>query len=95
MVTINVILTVKNESDIDEVRALLVEHGGLSRKEPGCQRFEVYHSQADRRVFLLNEHWATQADLDTHRLAHAVKTIYQPKILPKVERTPHPSDLLG
>jgi len=89
-----VILTTKSEADVPEVRHLLVEQARLSRQEPGCARFEVYHSQNDRRVFLLNEHWQTQAHLDAHRKAVAYTTIYQPKVLPKVDRTPHPSDLV-
>jgi len=94
MVYVNVILTVKNEVDIPTVIKLLSHQGRLSREEPGCLRFEVYHSQSDPRVFLLNEHWATQAALDAHRKGLAYTTIYQPEVLPKVDRVPHPSDLL-
>ncbi len=94
MVYVNVILTVKNEADVDEIRGLLAEQGRLSRAEPGCARFEVYHSKNDRRVFLLNEHWESQAHLDEHRKATAYTTIYVPKVLPKADRVPHPADLV-
>ncbi|MBW3540663.1 MAG: antibiotic biosynthesis monooxygenase [Planctomycetes bacterium] len=95
MVYINVVLTVKDEADVEAVRDLLTEHGRLSRAEPGCVRFEVYHSQADRRVFVLNEHWESQAALDAHRQAKAIQTIYVPQVLPKAERVAHPSDLVA
>lgn len=94
MIYINVVLTVKDAADVPEIQTLLSEQGRLSREEPGCLRFEVYHSQTDTRVFLLNEHWADQDAIDAHRKATAYTTIYQPKVLPKVERVPHPSDLV-
>ena len=95
MIYINVVLTVKDAADIADIQSLLSEQGRLSRLEPGCHRFEVYHSQTDPRVFLLNEHWADQAAIDAHRKATAYTTIYQPKVLPRVERVPHPSDLVS
>lgn len=94
MIYLNVVLTVKNEADVAEIAGLLSEQGRLSRAEPGCLRFEVYHSQNDPRVFLLNEHWADQAAVDAHRKATAYTTIYQPQVLPKVDRVPHPSHLV-
>lgn len=94
MIYVNVLLSVKDANDVSEIRGLLAEQRRLSRQEPGCVRFEVYHSQNDPRVFLLNEHWESQAALDAHRQATAYTTIYQPKILPRVERTPHPSTLV-
>ena len=64
MIFINVVLTVKDPKDVAEIQSLLSEQGRLSRQEPGCVRFEVYHSQTDDRVFLLNEHWSDQAAID-------------------------------
>jgi len=94
MIYLNVVLTVKDSVDVPEIQSLLSEQGRLSRTEPGCVRFEVYHSQNDPRVFILNEHWTDQAAVDAHRKATAYTTIYQPRVLPKVDRTPHPSDLV-
>ena len=94
MIYLNVVLTVKDPNDVADVRSLLSEQGRLSRAEPGCVRFEVYHSQTNPQVFLLNEHWSDQAAVDAHRKATAYTTIYQPKVLPKVDRTPHPSTLV-
>jgi quinol monooxygenase YgiN len=95
MIYINVVLTVKDPNDVAEISSLLAEQGRLSRQEPGCMRFEVYHSQTDPQVFLLNEHWSDQAAIDAHRKATAYTTIYQPKVLPRVDRVPHPSTLVG
>lgn len=94
MIYCNILLTVKDEADIDKVRDLLVQQGELSRQEPGCARFEIYHSQEDRRLFVLTERWETQEHLDQHREAKACTEIYKPLVLPLVERVPHPSDLV-
>ena len=94
MIHVNVILTVIDAGDIQTVRDLLAEQRRRSLLEEGCARFEVYHSQADRSVFLLMEHWETQAHLDAHREADAFKTLYEPKVLPLVNRVPHPSEMV-
>ena len=95
MIYNNVILTVKAATNVAVVAALLAEQGKLSRAEIGCERFEVYHSETNGRVFILIEQWVSQAHLDAHRLAPGFTEIYQPKVLPLVERTPHLCKLVG
>jgi quinol monooxygenase YgiN len=95
MICITVLLTVKNEADVPKVKELLARHGELSRTEPGCLRFELYHSENDRRVFILNERWENEDLLAQHRLAEGYTTIYTPQVLPLVERTPHRSTLVS
>ena len=46
MIYNNVMLKVKNAEDVETVAELLSEQARLSSEEPGCARFEVYHSQA-------------------------------------------------
>lgn len=94
MFAINVVLTVKNESDIDQVRELLTQCGRLSRAEPGCLRFEVCDSQDDSRVFILVERWESEQAWQDHKQRQAVQEIYLPQVLPLVERVPHISTLL-
>ena len=94
MICINILLTVKDAADVEEVRGLLAEQGRLSRAEPGCLRFEVYHSNNDPQVFILNERWESPEALDVHRTAKAYTEIYQPQVLPKVDRVPHPATLV-
>jgi quinol monooxygenase YgiN len=94
MFAINVILTVNNESDVDRVRDLLTQCGRLSRAEPGCLRFEAYHSQDDQRVFILVERWESEQAWQDHKQRQAVQEIYLPQVLPLVERVPHISTLL-
>ncbi len=94
MLHLNVWLTVKAPEEVEQVRELLTECCRLSRQEPGCARFEIYHSQVDSTRFLLNEHWETEAALDQHRQAKAFTEIYTPKVLPLVTREPHPSTLV-
>jgi quinol monooxygenase YgiN len=95
MVYLNVILTVKDPGDIPRVRRGLAEAAERSRSEPGCERFEVYQSQADERIFILVEQWASQTDLDAHRDGAAFVEHYVPNVLPLVDRVPHPSDLIS
>lgn len=94
MFIINVILTVKDGDNITKVKELLREHGRLSRAEPGCVRFEVCQAENEPWIFVLNEHWTTREDWETHREAHAVKTIYLPQVIPLVDRTPYFCELV-
>ena len=94
MIYNNVLLTVKNTDDVDTVRELLAEQARLSREEPGCERFEVYHSQADRQQFMLVERWQTAVDLAQHKEAKAFTELYIPKVIPLVERVLHLSDMV-
>ena len=95
MIYNNVILEVIDESDVEQVRQLLTEQATLSRTEPGCARFEVYHSQSEPLIFLLIEQWDSESHLDDHRKAYAFTEVYQPKVIPLVRRTPHPCDLVA
>lgn len=94
MIYLNVLLKVKDLANCDRIRELLIEQGRLSRLEPGCLRFEVYQSNTDPARFVLNERWESQAALDVHRTAQAYTQIYQPLVLPWVDREGHPSTLL-
>lgn len=94
MIYLNVLLTVKDPANVPRVKELLTEQCRLSRQEPGCARFEVYHSQADETRFVLCEHWESQAALDEHRKARAYTTVYAPHVIPLVDRQPHPSTLV-
>lgn len=94
MLYVNILLTVNDENEIDEIAGLLAEQGRLSRQEPGCERFEVYHSQSDPKVFLLTERWESEEAIDVHRQARAYQEIYKPQVLPRVTRVPHVSTLV-
>ena len=94
MICLTILLTVKDAADIARVRDLLTAAMRGSRAEPGCLRYDVYHSPAEPRRFTLVEHWAGQEALDAHRLAAAYATIYKPQVLPLVDREPHPGTLL-
>jgi quinol monooxygenase YgiN len=95
MFHINVWLTVKDAANTAHVRDLLAEACRLSRSEPGCTRFEVYHSHADPRKFLLCEHWQNEQAWQDHRKEKAFTEIYEPQVLPLVDREPHISDLIA
>lgn len=95
MITLTVLLLVRDAADVPKVRDLLARQMRGSLTEPGCLKFEVYHSQAEPRRFVLVEHWASAEALDAHRLAEAYNTIYKPLVLPLVDREGHPSDMLA
>ena len=94
MVYSNVILRAIEASDIDELKRLLTTQAEVSLTEPGCERFAVYHSEAEPEIFLLIEWWATQEDLDAHRATSHFVSVYRPRAMPLVERFPHPCQRL-
>jgi len=94
MFCIHVLLTVREADDVDEIRELLAEAARQSRLEPGCLAFDVYHWQEDRRRFLLAERWESKEAWERHRQAEAFTTIYQPRVLPRVEREPQFCELV-
>jgi hypothetical protein len=94
MICLNVLLLAKDAGDVPAIRDHLARAMRMSRAEPGCLRFEVYHSTAEPRRFVLVEHWASQQALDAHRLAEAYTTIYKAHVMPLVDREGHPATLL-
>ena len=94
MIHLTVVLTVKNDADVPYVRETMSELGRLALADRGCIRFEVYHSQSDKRVFFLNEIWEDASALDEHRKTKAFLETYMTKVVPKLDRAPHPCDLL-
>ena len=94
MVYNNVLLRVKDIKNISLVGELLKEQAKRSSEEPGCIRFEVYHSSSDVQQFILVEQWANEVDLERHKNAKAFTELYLPKVIPLVDRSPHLSELL-
>ena len=94
MIHNNVILRAKRSEDIEEISSLLTIQAKVSLTEEGCKRFEVYQSETDAQTFILVEWWATQEDLDRHKTAKQFVEVYVPKVIPLVERFPHPSTRL-
>jgi quinol monooxygenase YgiN len=91
MIHNNVILRAKRPDDIDKISGLLTQQAEVSLTEQGCQRFEVYQSESDTQTFILIEWWTSQEDLDRHKNAEQFVQVYIPKVVPLVDRFPHPS----
>ena len=89
-----VLLTAKDLGNLPELRELLATQVNLSRKEPGCVRFEALQSESNPGTFIIVERWQSQAALDEHRKARAITTVYVPKILPLVDRALHECTVL-
>ena len=94
MVYNNVLLRVKDIKNISLVGELLKEQAKRSSEEPGCIRFELYHSSSDVQQFILVEQWANDGDLERHKNAKAFTELYLPKVIPLVDRSSHLSELL-
>jgi quinol monooxygenase YgiN len=90
----NVLLTVSSLEDVNTVATKLTSLASASMLEPGCERFEVYHSETESKVFMLIEQWQSQQALDQHREATAFQSIYLPDVIPLVTRSPHLCRLL-
>lgn len=39
---------------------------GPTRREPGCLRYDIYHSADDPDAWFVYEDWRSQADFDAH-----------------------------
>jgi quinol monooxygenase YgiN len=94
MIYLNLWITVTEPADVAFVAECFAKCMTLSRREPGCVKYEVYHSQRDRKRFLIVEHWTSQATWEAHRTGRAFLEIYEPLIIPKVTREPHVCDQL-
>jgi quinol monooxygenase YgiN len=46
--------------------ARLLALAGPSRSEPGCLRYDVYHSNDDPNTWFVYEDWRSRADFDAH-----------------------------
>jgi len=94
MICLNVLLLAKDAADAPRLRDLLAQAMRSSRTEPGCLRFDVYHSEAEPRRFVLVEHWESPEALERHRLGEAYTASCKPQVMPLVDREGHPSSLL-
>lgn len=94
MFCINVFLNVKQAGDVEAVKQMLAECGRMSRAEEGCIQFDVCHVRDNPQTFILCERWASEQAWKDHKEREAVQTIYLPKVLPLVERTPYICDIL-
>jgi quinol monooxygenase YgiN len=94
MFCINVFLNVNEAGDVEAVTEMLTQCGRMSRAEPGCISFDVCHCRDNPQTFILCEQWDSEQAWQDHKEREAVQTIYLPKVLPLVERTPYICDIL-
>lgn len=95
MFRIFVLLRAKDSSNAPFIEDCLKQVSAVTlAEEPCCRRLDVYHSDSDPAVFMLNEEWEAKTDWEDHRSRRAFQEIYQTKVLPLVEREPHISTLI-
>ncbi|MFF4484903.1 putative quinol monooxygenase [Streptomyces sp. NPDC001544] len=90
-----VLIRVSDSADIPTVADALARMRPLCRAEDGCVAWEAYRSQAEPGCFVLVERWASRDHWEAHGDGDAIRRIYVPEILPRVEREVHPSAPVG
>ncbi|AYN41240.1 antibiotic biosynthesis monooxygenase [Streptomyces dangxiongensis] len=85
-----VIIRVRAAGDIAAVADALARMRPLCLAEDGCVAWEAYRSEADPARFVLVERWADRAHWEAHGSGAAIREIYVPELLPRVEREVHP-----
>jgi len=86
-----VLVCAKSDADVGPIADALSRMRPLCLAEPGCEAWEAYHSEDDPRRFVLVERWETRELWDEHGALAAIRTIYEPEVLPRVTREVHPS----
>jgi quinol monooxygenase YgiN len=51
---------------VDELKRILLDLAGPTRKEPACLSWEIFQNRADPCDFTFVEEWASDAALDAH-----------------------------
>ncbi|WP_234338358.1 antibiotic biosynthesis monooxygenase [Streptomyces sp. NRRL F-5727] len=90
-----VIVRVPDPADAGPVADALRRMRPLCLAEDGCVSWEAYRSDADPLRFVLVERWASRAHWEAHGEGAAIRQVYLPEILPRVEREVHPSTPLS
>ena len=85
----------KIRTDVDRLRGCSpMRQISRGKSRAACDLKSINHKTTQRNFFSPND-WESQADLDRHRTAKAYTTIYQPQVMPLVEREGHPSELVS
>ncbi len=72
-----VIISAKAPADVDPIAGALARMRPLCLAEPGCVRWEAYHSQEDPGRFVLVEHWESRELWEAHGELTALPTVFR------------------
>lgn len=72
---------VAKENKITEVIQLYKELVGLTRKEEGCIKYELYQDENDPTIITMIEEWESRKALDEH-----LKSEHFTRIVPKIKK---------
>ncbi len=86
-----VIIRVPEGTDIALVADALARMRPLCLAEDGCVSWEAYQSHEEPSRFVLVERWVSRAHWEAHDAGDAIRKIYVPEIMPRIEREVHPS----
>ncbi|WP_192348567.1 putative quinol monooxygenase [Algoriphagus sp. Y33] len=67
MITITAFIRVKKSSaDLEKLTSLFTRLIEETRKEPGCQKYELHEVTDQPGLFIMMEEWASEAALEIH-----------------------------
>lgn len=67
MITITALIRGKsNSTDLEILNGLFARLVEETRKEPGCQKYDLHEVIDQPGIFIMMEEWASEAALETH-----------------------------
>ncbi|SCC30074.1 Quinol monooxygenase YgiN [Chitinophaga costaii] len=67
MLTVTALIHAKRDTAmIDQLRDLLQTLLTETRKEPGCLQYEIFQTERDEAMFIVQEKWASEEDFNAH-----------------------------
>ena len=67
MITITAFIRVKNTiEDLETINGLFARLISETRKEPGCQKYDLHEVTDQPGFFVMMEEWASEAALESH-----------------------------
>ena len=84
-------LAVIARDDIDTVAGALAKMRGICLAEPGCLRWEAMQATESPEKFFLVETWETRDHWEAHGELSAIRDIYIPVVLPRIQRLVFPT----
>ncbi|WPR77313.1 putative quinol monooxygenase [Algoriphagus sp. NG3] len=67
MITITAFIRVnKNRGDLEKINILFTRLIDETRKEPGCQKYELHEVKDQPGLYIMMEEWASEVALESH-----------------------------
>ncbi|MDR7127935.1 quinol monooxygenase YgiN [Algoriphagus sp. 4150] len=74
MITITAFLRVKkNSADLEKLNSLFIRLIEETRKEPGCQKYDLHEVTDQPGLFIMMEEWSSEVALENHNTSKHFK----------------------